>query len=327
MSRVSNFFKKYKKHWWKIAAAIVVIAVASCSTTIDSIDQPASINGGETLPVTLNVKIVADVAQTSKLMVGMLVPKVWKVSGNTSITFTSDITTGPQKMTLIPAGEAAPQGNGLDWPTLLATRIGNGGNLLNEYEWVAFYSDQAYSIGGSTINVHVNIQTKVSNDNLSFKLGYVVANSSDGLSSTDRYGTYFPGCFQVIGTGDLIDFCNPQLSTVEPRAAYDNDIITVNFDGGVVPTGLDNASQIYLCATGTLTDGTVITKCIQNTGSALTQTGVGKWRIDIWPRQFFALTDAQHLSKMEYFFTDASGNIKIGYGGGEDAFKFTFNCQ
>ena len=328
MTKIVSFIKKNKKHWWKVVAAIVVIVVASCSTTIDSIVQPSSVNGGETLPVTLNVKIETNTGQTSKLMVAMLVPKVWKASFNTSMTFTSSITTGTQTMTLIPAGTPAPQGNGLDWPTLLNTKIGNGGNLLSDYEWIAYYSDQAYTLDGNvTVYVTVNIQTKVSDNNLSFKLGYVVANSTDGLSGTDRYGTYFPGCFQVNGSGDLIDFCNPQLSTVDPRTAYDNDIITINFDGGVVSTGLDNATKIYLCATGTLTDGSTITKCVQDTTSALTQTGIGKWRIDLWPRTFFGLTGNQHLTKMEYFFTDATGNVKVGYGGGEDAFKFTFSCQ
>ena len=323
-------FKKIGNYFVRIMATVIVIIIISCSMTIDSIVQPSSITGGTTLPVTLNVTVSTNTNQTSKLMIAVLVPKLWHVAANARITFTSEITTGAQPMTVIPAGTPAPQGNGLDWPNLLAAKIGNGGNLINDWEWVAFYSNSDYAIGGNvTVHATVSISMPVSNDPLSFKLGYVVANSSDGLSSTDRYGSFFPGCFTVNAPGDLIDFCNPQLSTIEPRTSLDNDIITVNFDGGVAANDLANASDIYLCAKATTTGGAVIDKCAAVASTKLTSLGVGRWRIDIWPRQFFGLTDDQKLTKIDYFFTDASGNVKVGYGGGTSttAFTYTFKCQ
>jgi hypothetical protein len=216
----------------------------------------------------------------------------------------------------------------MDWPTFLANKIGNGGNLISDYEWVAFYSNSAYTVAGNTtITVQVHIKTKVSDDNLAFKLGYVVANSSDGLSASDRYGTFFTSCFRVIGSGDLIDFCNPQLSTIEPRSSADNDIVTLNFDAGVSPNLLSNASDIYLCATGITTTGERISVCTQNTQTKMRSSGVGRWRKDLWPRQFFSLNNNQTLKSIEYYFTDASGGSKVGYGGGSDPFPYTFKCQ
>lgn len=311
----------------KFALFSLIVFVVSCSMIIESVVQPSSINGGETLPVTLNVKIETNQAQTSKFMVAVLVPKVWNARQNTSITFTSDITTGDQPMSVIPAGTAAPQGGGLDWPSLLATRIGNGGNLINDYEWVAFYSDAAYTVAGNvTIKAQVKIRIKVSNDNLSFKLGYCVANSTDGLSASDRYGTFFTPCFRVNGVNDLIDFCNPQLSTVEPRTSTDNDIITLNFDAGVSQNALSTAADVYLCATGITTTGSRITVCSQTAQTKMENLGAGRFRKDIWPRQFFSLSANQSLRSIEYFFTNASGATKVGYGGGADPFPYTFRC-
>ena len=319
---------KYKNLTWKIIGGLLLLIIVSCSMSIDSIVQPASVNGGDNLPVTLNVTIVTNQAQTSNFMAAVLVPKVWKARQNATITFTSEITSGPQPMTVIPVGTAAPQGGGVDWPTLLLNKVGNGGNLIADYEWVAFYSNSSYSIGGGvTVHATVSINIKTSPDNLSFKLGYCVANSTDGLSSADRYGSYFPGCFQVNGTGDLIDFCNPQLSSIDPRTSLENDIVTVTFDGGVTATPLDNASRVYMCMTGVLTTGDSVSVCSQTDATKMNPLGLNKWQKDFWPRKFFNLADNQHLSGLRYYFTDANGNNKVGYGGGADPFTYTFKCQ
>src|ERR1700754_149973 len=170
---------KYKNLTWKIIGGLLLLIIVSCSMSIDSIVQPASVNGGDNLPVTLNVTIVTNQAQTSNFMVAVLVPKVWKARQNATITFTSDISSGPQPMTVIPVGTAAPQGGGADWPTLLLNKIGNGGNLIADYEWVAFYSNSSYSINGvATVHAQVSINIQTSPDNLSFKLAYCVANST-----------------------------------------------------------------------------------------------------------------------------------------------------
>ncbi|CAN5616538.1 hypothetical protein BH11BAC3_BH11BAC3_46650 [soil metagenome] len=321
--------KKIRNYLVRIVSNMIVVIIISCSMTIDSVVQPSSVNGGEIIPVTLNVKVSTNVGQTSKLMIAVLVPKLWKASQKIKATFVSSVSNGPQQMTLIPAGTPAPNGNGLDWPTYLATKIGNGGNLINDWEWIAFYSNADYALGGNLdYTATVSLLIPTTDDNISFKLGYVVANSTDGLSGTDYYGSYFPGCFTVNGSGDLIDFCNPQLANVDPRTSLDNDIITINFDAGVAANGLENSSDIYLCAKAFTTAGDSINVCAATPQSKLTSLGAGRWRTDIWPRQFFGLTnEATHLTRLEYYFTDITGNIKVGYGGGTAPFPYTFKCQ
>jgi len=327
--KFQTFKKKLRLSLTNFILLFILLLVVSCSMTIEAVDQPNSVSGGDILPVNLNVKIVTNQAQTSKFMVAVLVPKVWNARANTNITFTSSITSGEQPMTVIPVGTAAPQAGGLDWPGHLNNKIGNGGNLINDYEWIAFYSNAAYTVAGNTtVTVQVHIKTKVSDDNIAFKLGYVVANDNDGLSSPDRYGQFLAtSCFRVNGSGDLIDFCNPQLSTVEPRTSADNDIVTLNFDAGVSPNLLSNASDIYLCATGITTTGERISVCAQNPQTKMKSLGLGRWRIDLWPRQFFSLNNNQALKNIEYYFTNASGGSKVGYGGGSDPFPYTFKCQ
>jgi hypothetical protein len=313
---------------WKVLGGLLLLIIVSCSITIDNVVQPASVNAGDILPVTLNVTITTNQTQTSNFMVAVLVPKIWKTAQNATITFTSDISSGDQGMTPIAAGTPAPQGGGLDWPTLLANKIGNGGNLLPDYEWVAFYSNASYSVAANaTIHATVSIKIKTSPDNLMFKLGYCVANSTDGLSGTDRYASAFTGCFQAVGTGDLIDFCNPQISTVDPRTSLDNDIITLTFDGGVQSTALDNASQVYLCMSGFTATGDSLSVCTQTELTKMNPLGLNKWQKDIWPRKLFNLADNQRLTLLKYYFTDASGGSKVGYAGGAMPFTYSFKCQ
>lgn len=320
--------KKFQNYFIRIVATLIVIVIVSCSMTIDSVTQPSEINGGETLQATLKVKITTNTDQTSKLMIAILVPKMWNARQKATLTFVSDITSGVQKMTAVPVGTPAPQGGGLDWPGKLASTIGNGGNLVNDWEWIAYYSDKDYTLGGNVeVGATVSVSIPTTTDNISFKMGYVVANSTDGLSATDRYGSFFPGCLRVNGSGDLIDFCNPQLSAVEPRTALDNDIITINFDAGVTANPLENATDVYLCASGITADGQKLDACAADAKTKLVALGAGRFRIDCWPRDFFTVPAGKTLERLEYFFTNADGSIKIGYGGGPDPFIFTFTCK
>lgn len=330
MRRILNDIKKRVSWKLLIASSAITLFIVACSITIDSVDQSDSVNGGDTLRATLNVTIKTDVeGDNTKLMVAVLVPKVWNVVNNATINFTSKITNGVQTMSVIPAGTAAPNGSGRDWPQYLSDVIGHGGNLLAGWEWVAFYSDNAYTVaGGATVPVTVNIKIKTSEDNVSFKLGYAVAESVDGLSDPQYYNAAFPGCFRVFGSGDLIDFCNPQLSTVDPLNSLDNDIVTLNFDGGIIDNALANESNIFLCVKGITTDGDTLTVCRQDSTTQLTSDGVKKWSIDIWPRGLFNLSADKQLASLQYYFTDATGNTKVGSTGDDSTpFTYTFKCQ
>ena len=329
-----------KKSWswiWKIAGTVIIIVIISCNLTILSVDQPLSAPGGSVVPITLHCTITSNNPQTSALVVGILVPKIWNAAANTTVTFTSDQTTGPQPMTVIPPNTPDPFGNGLSWQDDMMATLGHANNLIPEYEWVAFQSNTSYDYPISTTEtVTVNIQLKVSPNNVLFNMAYVIAESTDGFHSTNYapnnpptsyYGTFYPTTpLRINGTGTLLDFVNPQLSVITPGSSLDNDIITIPFNAGASKNDLSSASQVYLCATG-YSNGDSIKVCEQTDKTKLAGTGQGQWQTNIWPRGFFHLSPTQHLDSMEYYFTDGNGANRVGYGGGTAPFSFTFSCQ
>jgi hypothetical protein len=129
------------------------------------------------------------------------------------------------------------------------------------------------------------------------------------------------------GIGDLVDFVNPQLGKVDPVKSLDNDIVTFTFDSGVTTTGLSNTDDIYLCAKATLDDGTILNVCEQTAKTKLTPIGGKKYRIDFWPRGFFNVVKGRTITKLEYFYKDATGSVQVGYGNTADPFKYTFSCD
>ncbi|RYY55608.1 MAG: DUF4961 domain-containing protein [Chitinophagaceae bacterium] len=322
--------KKFRNYFLRALATAVVIVIISCSHSITTVDQPASIVAGEDLNITLKVKVTSNSAQSSRLMIAILVPKAWNARTKARMSCTTTKSTGVQAMAPVAVGVPAPNGDGLDWSTRLATKVGGGGNLIDDWEWIAYYTNASYSLGGNdeaTADVFITIPTTP--DNLLFKMGYAIANSTDGIGDDTRYygSTFPPTCLEVKGDGDLIDFCNPQLSTVEPRIALDNDIITLGFDAGVTANPLENVGDIYLCATAITTTGDRIDVCTASPATKATPLGARRFRIDLWPRQFFSVTEAQTIARLEYFFTNADGSVRVGYGGLSDPFLFTFSCK
>ena len=331
----TNPFKK--KNFRKLLIAFVLLAlVIACSTDITGIDQPETVNAGENL--TAVVKVHLDVAGTNlgkTLVVGFLVPKSWNASKNTSVYYTcTALSADNEKMSLMPASEKETNTQ-ISWPEALMQdkRYALMGNLINDMEWVVFRSTKTYDVN-SSIDYTVKIVTKTGEQNLLVNLGYFVGNTYNGLAApgSDKYHDGRYARLSVInGTGDLIDFINPQLSMMELSKATDNDIQTIFYDGDLITTPLSSETKIYLCAKGYTTDGQVIEQCGVSDKTAFKPApGINKFRFDFWPRSFFGLKENQSLTKMEYFLTDATGTKKIGYGGStlpSDPFKFTFNCQ
>lgn len=320
---------------WKITGTVIVLVIVACSITINNVTQPVTIAGGSTLSSTINATISTNASQTSALVIGILVPTQWNAANNTTVSFTSSITSGAQTMTLIPTGTVAPTGGGVSWQTDMLNTIGSAGNLINEYEWIAFESPSQYAVAqNATITVTINVNIKVSQTNMLFNMAYVVCESTDGLNSTaysdpssDFYGTFFPPSLHVTGVGTLLDFVDPQLSVITPGFATDNDIVTIPFNSSAVQNSLTNASQVFLCATGYTNTGDSIKVCQQTSANQLQSLGGGNFQTSIWPRGFFGLSAAQSLDSIEYVFTDATGATIVGFNGTSAPFSYTFGCQ
>lgn len=306
---------------------VVIVVIASC-IEIRGVDQPLTVKAGDTL--TVQVKAWMDPYWNhpqSRLIIGFMAPKSWKAKENIRMYYTSTFDNG----TMSPvSANATPASSSQKWSEAIMERVGIGGNYINDLEWVVFQSDKAYDMSDlPEINATVTIKVKVGPENLRVKLGYFNASSMMELSEPKYYGKWFTNCLEVTdGVGELIDFCSPQISAVQPLPATDNDILTLKYDEDAIQTGLSGADKVFLCAKATTTTGEVIEVCNQAATAALTALGGKKWRIDIWPRQYFNLRPDQTLEKMEYYYTDVTGTIKVlKQGDTGDPFTFKFGCQ
>lgn len=319
-----------KKYTYGIS--LLLLLLAGC-VFLDGVVQPSSARAGEDLTITMNARIdVADGGRSNvRLIIGFLAPKSWQANVNASVTYTTG-SFGNGKMVPVPLTIIAH--NGENWPAALKSRFGMGGNFMtDDLEWVVFWTEQAYNVPqGVKENIDVTIVTKPGPENMQFKTGYFVGTSSEGLSdvfgSNNVYKCQFKDCFTITdGQGDLVDFCNPQIASVVPGMATDNDLLTVAFDPEVVPTPLNGVGNIYLCAKAYTSNGQVLEACLQSESTKLKKYTGKKSAITFWPRAFFNMQEGQTLQKIEYFFTDATGTVKVGFSNTSNPFVYTFKCQ
>lgn len=314
---------------------VAAVFLAKCGLNALTVDVPASANANEEATFVLHCSTMSridnsapDPTYTTKLLVGFMIPKSWHASENTTVKLTSP--KGNETLVLIPASETEPASH-LPWTEAAKQRFGIGPNLLNDLEWVVYRTVKTYTfINNEDINFDVTITSKVGPKNELVKLGFFVGSSKEGLrpEDTDYTKFAFSDAFSVTnGEGDLVDFVNPQLGKVDPVHSLDNDIITLTFDAGVVETGLSNTDGIYLCAKAFMDNGETLDVCEQTDKTKVSPLGGKKYRIDLWPRGFFNVPEGRTLTRLEYYYTDATGNTKIGYGNTADPFRYTFNCE
>jgi hypothetical protein len=326
---------KGKRIWQLCALIILGVALACCGEIITGVDQPSVATVGQVVPITVHIDIpTAGNGGPDYLIFGFLVPKGWKAAQNTTITYKSE-TLGNGNMVLVPNTTLAKNGGGLNWPDDMKKTFAIGGNLIDDMEWVAYQTDKPFTHNGTEITGELDIQIKVGADNndTQVKLGYVITDSGNGFTS-DGNGTYYSekvsDCFSVTGgTGDFVDFCHPQLTTINPPKSLDNDYITLTYDGTVTNTDLKNPDVVYLCATAYTSDGQTINVCEQTDKTKMVQMpdGSKKYQITFWPKSFFGTTDTQTIIKMDYFITDKTGTVKVGYGNTSSPFEYNFKCS
>jgi Domain of unknown function (DUF4961) len=310
---------------------LFLLLLAGC-VFLDGVDEPSAAKAGQEMTITMHNRLdVADGGRSNvRLIIGFLAPKSWAATNTSVITYTTT-SYGNGKMVPIPSSITT---GGLTWPAALKNRFGMGGNYMtDDLEWVVFWTEQAYNVPqGVKDKIDVTMVIKPGPENTQFKTGYFLGTSSEGLSdvfgSNNVYKCQFKDCFSITeGQGDIIDFCNPQIAAVTPGVATDNDFLTLSFDPDVVPTALNGVGNIYLCAKGYTSNGQVLEVCTATDNTKLKSYTGNKSAITLWPRGYFNIPEGQTLTKIEYFFTDATGTVKVGFGNTTAPFVYTFKCQ
>jgi hypothetical protein len=310
---------------------VLAFLLVQCGLVLNGVDAPDHGEANQGVTFTMHCGIqprITSGTYTTKLIIGFLAPKSWNAAQNTTVSFTSPI--GQSPMSVIPPTELEPHTN-LPWAQACMKKIGAGGNLVPDgMEWVVFQSRDAYTVSNNEdFNFDVVIKSKCGPDNMLFKLGFYYGVSHESLSGDANYTkAFFTDCFSVTGgTGNVVDYCHPQLSTVNPVSNTDNDIITLNFDNGLESTALSNTSDIYLRAKAFTDSGDSIEVSEQTDKTRLTAVGGEKYRIDLWPRGFFGVPASQTITRMEYYFTDATGALKVGNNNTSAPFPYIFGCN
>jgi hypothetical protein len=333
------------KNIWLISALVLIgISLSCCWLIISSVDQPTTAVVGSTVNIKVNINNSCNSSGTAHIVFGILAPKGWNLAKNATVAY--NCTKGVGNMVLIPSSIINSHAGGLSWSAYMKSFFGLEGNLIDDMEWIPYQSDAIINFNnGDKISGYITVQiTNIGADNnpTLVKLAYVVANDqnaftfdgNDGDSSptTEYYNEFTGPVFTLTGgTGDLIDFVNPQLTTMDPPKALDNDIVTLTYNNNVVATALgSNANNVavYLCATGITNDGKILTVCLPGLNTMMKQaiTGSGLYQITFWPKAFFGTTADQNVVSMTYYITDQTGAIQVGYGNTTAPFTYKFKC-
>ncbi|MBE8722750.1 DUF4961 domain-containing protein [Sphingobacterium sp. Ka21] len=315
----------------------MTLFLVHCGLTALTVTVPKEAKANETATFYMHSGAEPNIEEpntyTTQLLAGIMVPKSWNARRNAVLTYTSSKGNGTLRM--IPDSETEPV-SGLSWHEAAKKMFGIGPNLIDDFEWIIYRSTQSFTFVNNEhetadLSFDVKVECNVGSENMLVSLGFYVGSSIENLrpEDTDYKKFTFSDPLEIIdGEGDLIDFVNPQLGTVQPVKSLDNDIVTLTFDAGVTHTDLDDMDEIYLSAKAFDAAGQLLDE-ISTRDDKTKLTGVGgkKFILDLWPRGYFDIQKESRIAKLEYFYTDATGTKKVGYGNTDEPFTYTFRCE
>lgn len=319
----------------KIVPILVLLLLTQC-LYLDSVDQESSVKAGDVATFTMNIRVEpAENSSDVRLVIGYLVPKSWDAANNTDVTYTSNIDEGVKTMSLIPEGNLPKNGNGLTWEAGLKNKFGVGPNVLDDMEWIVYWSDQVYNVtNGEKLHAAVSLKTKTGSDNLRVKLGFFLNHTNDGLSnSTDQSKIMYSDCFEVVeGEGSVIDFCELHYNSAQPINATKDDILTIKFQGDIGENILDDANEVYFCGTAYTDKGNSYTVCgMEEKAKMLKENEFGHtYSLTFWPAGFFEIPSDESIIRIDYTFLNEDGSLELkekAEDGTESPFVYEFICK
>jgi hypothetical protein len=329
-----NMKQTFSRKWMPGNIVIVILAFLLMTCVyLDGVDMDPSVKAGEVTVFKMNVRIEpAASADGDRLVIAFLAPKSWGAAANTTVTYVApEYETGVQTMSLVPAGTVPKNNPGQTWPGAIRNRFGFGENVLDDLEWLVYWSDKTYDArNGVNIKATVSIAVKAGPQNLRFKPTFFLNHTDDGLSTDDRHFKVFKAdCFEVTdGTGDLIDFCELHFNSAQPLTASEQDFVTLTFQGDIAENDLVGADAIYLCATAYTTNGQALEVCgAEDKNRMRKQFQFGNaYTITVWPAGYFDLAANESIERIEYSFINADGSVAV-MDNGDVPFVYRFNCQ
>lgn len=281
------------------------------------------------------------IVYAERLVVGFLAPRVWNAAENTKVTYINK-TMDPgvvKTMSLIPDNEFPKNQEGLSWPQALRKKYGIGPNVLDDMQWVVFWSDEMMDVSnGQKMDVDVTIEAITGPENMNVKLGFFVNHTDDGLGTDEKhYDVSYTPCFEVFnGEDPFLDFCELHFNMVQPLNVTQDDIMTIKFEGGVQSNPLDNFKEVYLNIVARTDAGKEyrIPDASEKTKMTLENEYTRTYAITFWPRSYFNIPEGETIVEMKYYFMNQSGTAWVKEteddGNGNESevpFDFQFVCK
>ncbi|UII19556.1 DUF4961 domain-containing protein [Fulvivirga ligni] len=315
---------KLKRGWWHSKVAIVLLGIfmMTCVSFEGEVDHPESGKAGEEVTFTVHPFFdVADGRSGARMVIGFLAPKSWKAAQNTVVTYTSDLEEGMVgTMSLIPDNTLAnwsDEGGGekQTWKVALRNKYGVGPNVINDMEWIVYWSDKTYAVQNEEdIHIDVDLKVKLGAQNMRVRPMFVIAETEDGTRSGNYTDMLVTDCFEVTdGEGDVIDFCELHINSVQPVFSTKDDLVTFTYQGDIKDNDLQGADEVYLCATAYTDNGKVYEVCNREAKSAMKNPFRfgNTFELTMWPASYFGIAEDEIISSISYSFTSADGAIQI----------------
>ncbi len=302
---------------------------------LESVEYETKLTAGEAATFKMNIAIdaAADVSDT-RLVIGFLVPKSWDAADNTYVTYTSDFDEGVKHMSLVPEDDLPKNADGLTWRAALNNRYGVGPNVLEDMEWLVYWSDKSYNISnGEKPQAQVTIKSIPGTSNMNVKLGFFLNHTDDGMSTDQAHNKIeYTECIEIEGEGSLIDFCELHINSAQPTYATQEDVVTIKYNGNIFANALDEAREIYLCATVYTENGNTYEVCeISDKTKMIKESEFGRtFNKTFWPGGYFDVPDGEIIERIEYTFKNEDGSIElmeIRGDGTETPFEYMFSCK
>jgi hypothetical protein len=160
--------------------------------------------------------------------------------------------------------------------------------------------------------------------------------SSDGLSYwggdlSDANFAYNSGARMTVnGPGDIVDLCDPQLTSFNPAKVLQSEFVTLTYNEGLDSLKLLKGNKLYLCVdTVYTTTGQKLTGfCNQTAQTQLVETSATSnlYTLTFWPASLFNLTSSQTITEMAYHIIDANGN-RVGLNDSSAPFIYKYSCN
>lgn len=314
----------FKQGGWKNKALIMAMALfmVTCVTFEGGVEGPETALVGESVTFTIHPLIdrPAEGRSNVRLVIGFLAPKSWNAVENASLTYTSDVDEGVQTMSLMPKTALVEwsdrdYGQKVNWWDLLDRKYGVGPNVLQDMEWIVYQTDKTYNTAAQElIHSDFHIKTSVGEQNLRAKLGFFVGNTTEGVWMDSHYEVQYSDCFEVTGgRGAIVDFCELHLNSAVPTSGTQDDIITLIYQGDILENDLQDAEEVYLCATARTDAGNSYEVCGDAAKTKMTKTpNLGQtFEISIWPAGYFGIPEGEEITDIDYTFRNLDGSIEV----------------